>query len=424
MVLEPKRSGALVVRLIVGLALLGWPRVGATLAWLVAILACPADVTAAEQQNVWRFDQICELPLESNAASSSGVAVADFDRNGHQDIIAVETLTSRPPNWIATAYALYNAGNCQFATSILMPSADTYGYSARAADLNNDGWPDAVFGSHQAKHVLLNDGQGRLTKVWSDPIGSGWGGIDLVDVNGDGFRDLVSGAQTGSGALLSVSLNNGRGSFVPSWTSQRYGADYAVFHHTLVANLNNDSYPDIVATLWQDPEKVMTFLGDGTGTHFAAHGELFPRGFRFFGLAVGNVNVDSHDDVAVHDAGGPLRVFSSDQNGHLASYWESAEDFSVVFDVTFADFDRDGLDDLFAREFDTGEMSIYHNVRGEKRFQLVWAASGGSEGDPGTIADFDNDGNLDIVVRDAHRIRVLRNMNGVTASSPGSGSGP
>jgi Fur family transcriptional regulator, peroxide stress response regulator len=29
MVLEPKRSGALVLRLIVGLALLGWPRVGA-----------------------------------------------------------------------------------------------------------------------------------------------------------------------------------------------------------------------------------------------------------------------------------------------------------------------------------------------------------------------------------------------------------
>jgi hypothetical protein len=385
-----------------------------SLCLLAAIFSCPADVRAAEEQNVWKFVQICELPVESNNSTSSGLAVADFDRDGQQDIIAVETLVSLPPNWIATAYAFYNTENCHFTTSILLPPASTYGYFTRSADLNNDGWPDAVFGSHEAKHVFLNDGQGALAEVWSDPIGYGGGGIDLVDVNGDGFRDLASGAQTDSGALLSVYLNDGRGSFVPSWTSQHYGANHAVFEDTLVANLNNDPYPDIVATIWQNPEKLMTFLGDGTGTNFVPHEQISPIGGRFYGLTVGKVNGDIRDDVAIHDSGGPLRVFVSHEDGRLIPYWESAQSFRTDYDVTLADMDADGFDDLFAREFHSGEMRIYHNVRSDERFRLVWMASGDLEVAPGTIADFDNDGFSDIIVRDAHRIRVLRNMNGVT----------
>jgi hypothetical protein len=85
-----------------------------------------------------------------------------------------------------------------------------FGYNARTAgDVNNDGYADVVVGSGYYRHTRLSEGRAFVflgsgsglsaTPVWSDP---GWKidarfGFRVAtagDVNGDGYHDVIVGA--------------------------------------------------------------------------------------------------------------------------------------------------------------------------------------------------------------------------------------
>ena len=89
-------------------------------------------------------------------------------------------------------------------------------------DINNDGLPDIMLTSNMGENKLyLNKGNFKFEDI-SKKAGlkqdSMWStGVTFVDINGDGWDDLVVGS--GKGGSLAVFLNDGKGGFLPGKTS-------------------------------------------------------------------------------------------------------------------------------------------------------------------------------------------------------------
>jgi hypothetical protein len=126
-----------------------------------------------------------------------GIAVADFDRDGHIDLAVAND---------SVRQSLYrNKGNGTFEDTALLAgtavddNGQTYaGMGVDFADYDNDGWPDMVMTnlSGQQYAIYHNSGDGTFTYespnsglgAISQPY-SGWG-VKFMDYDNDGWKDL------------------------------------------------------------------------------------------------------------------------------------------------------------------------------------------------------------------------------------------
>jgi hypothetical protein len=143
----------------------------------------------------------------------------------------------------------------------------------RVADLNHDGKPDLLgFGPNSLGDIYMNDGSGGFQA----PVAlTGQGSMPLArfaDMNGDGYPDIVScrlaQSRNGNFYSLEIYLNDGTGNFTPSQTIPlTYGCSGLA-----VGDVNLDGHQDVViaaaayASLGSTVNNVFqTFFGDGTG---------------------------------------------------------------------------------------------------------------------------------------------------------------
>jgi hypothetical protein len=356
-----------------------------------------------------RFREIFHLDL-GDYWCENHLTVADFDRDAWNDIVLMATalrVTNGPPwDYKCRAILLHNQGDGTFTDSIIADYPDShYGYFAGAADLNRDGAPDLVLRETKASHVLVNDGSGSaFTEVFT--FQPGYYGLTFLDANQDGFPDLVSGTQTGRGGLIELFVNDGTGTnFTRSWQSRLYGSGYDSISTVLTANLNDDGHPDIAAREIYSGQLVRLF-GSTAGNSFTETNVTW-LGDRTFALAGGNVNGDSLTDLAVHVGWGRVLVFVCRTNGALSQSWESPNLGQAAFCLSLADFDRDGLDDIFVGTFADGTLRIYRNR--ETTFDLWWQGIVPGEAYTGTTADLNGDGYPDLIVGEKNSIRLLLN---------------
>lgn len=141
----------------------------------------------------------------SSVATTSGhvndAEIADIDNDGDLDIVTALK---------NGGYQIYkNNGTGQFNlhTTVTGPANP---YNISLADLDKDGDLDIVAIEEDNGRILLNDGKGNFTP--SSSFGNVYGTFsDSVDVNGDGYADiLVNNINSHSGDLL-LYINNGSG---------------------------------------------------------------------------------------------------------------------------------------------------------------------------------------------------------------------
>ncbi|CAN5734808.1 VCBS repeat-containing protein [soil metagenome] len=128
--------------------------------------------------------------------NKSCISVADVDNDGDMDIFIGGMCASKQYGIAQPSYLLLNDGAGSFSNAavnkINLSNAGMV-TSSIFADINNDGWPDLVIaGEWMAVKTFINNK--GVFKENALPASTGlWETLYAIDVNGDGFVDLLAG---------------------------------------------------------------------------------------------------------------------------------------------------------------------------------------------------------------------------------------
>ena len=268
----------------------------------------------------------------------------------------------------------------------------------QTADLDGDHIDDLVLSSGYGPSSARFGGPSPLAREISY-AGGGFATFGaLGDVDGDGRIDLV--VPNGSAAVVTVLHGNGDGTF-----GHLYGATFGYAPSGLAAgDFNRDGHLDFVAT---------EFIGGNLYRFFGAAGETLVAAEPFPVLGAGgpattgDLNRDGTPDIVVAgDQRGP-QVLIARGDGAFDEHAPSGSGSARA--VHLADFDNDGLLDLVASHW-TGLMSFQRGL-GDGTFAPFERFGGGPHPDAIGSADFDGDGARDIVVlndQGSDRITIVR----------------
>jgi VCBS repeat protein len=285
-----------------------------------------------------------------------GAVMADFNRDGIADF----AISSGPMSWTnmdAPAWLTVFLGNGDFTFRAVDPiSFEPWGGEMVVADFNGDGIPDLAAAGIDSVNVRLGKGDGRF-----DPprkaFASAASPLAFADLNRDGKADLLvrdAPSSTYSSASLSVLLNSGDGTFRQG---QKLQEDRFGTHSAVIADLNGDGIPDLVAGA---TENIYIFIGKGDGT-FTAKSPL--------NRPTANLSNQYYPSVFDVDGDGVPDIVAPNGNGNCADTFFGKGDGSfsapltlpagaIPISVSAADFDGDGKTDLMFPNILKGTVTV------------------------------------------------------------------
>ena len=407
----------------------------------------------------------------------SGGAFFDYDTDGDLDLYLVNSgdLTGNDLEGSHKSILYRNNGHGTF-TDVTgtagVGNAGHYGMGAVCGDYDNDGDPDLYVTNFGANVLYRNNGDGTFTDV-TETAGVGdtlWGSsASFFDYDRDGYLDLyvvnylrysldasyrpcgVHGIRTHchpknfDGAPDRLYRNNGDGTFTDATQAAGFG-DISGPHSgkglgVVAADFNNDGDPDLYVANDDTPNFLFYNNGDGT---FTEMGLLAGCAFSFDGVAQAGMGVDAGD----FNGDGYLDIFVTNLSHETNALYRNNGDgtFSdmvyeanlgkesylfVGFGTRFFDYDNDGYSDIFIANGHIIEAiaqvtdvltyaqrnQLFHN-NGDGTFTEMSFESGAyfrREGvSRGAIfGDYDNDGDVDIVVTQSNQpAELLRNEGG------------
>lgn len=275
-------------------------------------------------------------PNLGTGSTSTGITLADFNKDGLLDIAVANSLVS------GTVSIRLNSGGGSFASAVGY-SAGSFPVWIRSGDFNLDGNIDLVTANYVGDNVsvLLGSGTGTFGAPTNFTVGNGPGFLAIGDYNGDNIVDLA--VTNSSDDNVSILIGSGTGSFASA-------VNYGVGNNPqgiVVGFFNSDAVPDLaIANDYDDNVSMLLGVGDGTfgtATNFTVSDS--PKEI----VAV-DINGDGLVDVVTSNGGG---VGSPDKASVLISNgdgtFKTVKIFSAGPDpmaVASADFNNDGRMDL------------------------------------------------------------------------------
>jgi len=333
----------------------------------VPVAADPADVAAADFNGDGHLDLVCGhasldrltilLGDGAGGVASGGAPVAlsqpvhplaaDFDRDGWMDIAVACDLGGG-------VAVLRGLGDGAF------ESPDFYGFSGRAGavaagDLDQDGDIDLLVTivTGTSALILANDGAGLFTAVGLCPAGMIPSAVEVGDFNGDGFLDA---AIVNEGAN-SVTVRPGNGDLTFSATAADLSPG-GLPSALALGDLNRDGALDL-AVACRGTSRASVILGDGAGGF--APPVTYPVEVGPRGIALADMEADGDLDLVLGNQGSnSVSVLRNAGDGTFApavNYPGGAAPQGIVA----ADFDADGDLDLAAANRSDGSVSILLN---------------------------------------------------------------
>ena len=275
----------------------------------------------------------------------------------------------------------------------------------------------------------------NLNPDWiSTDISSVTTGGAFADIDQDGWLDfVVANGNDISRQKLAVYYNDGAGNYplIPNWQS----ADIDYNGHLDVGDINADGYPDVAVSVYigpsgfSSPGKVKLYLNNA-GTLSSNPDWISGDDVYTFSCAFGDADGDGDLDLAV--AGGESyqnnpeqpRIYYND-NGMLESLpsWK-ATSTQYSYDVNWADFDNDGdLDVVFNGE--SYPNRVFENNAGTISTTPVWESTDASQyANSLFVGDVNSDGFLDLAIADNNQLggqgkfKIYLNNNGTLNTTP------
>jgi hypothetical protein len=287
----------------------------------------------------------------TNAYSAAGVAVADVNGDGVQDVLMVlggASYSGGPPSLVGVFLGGFDPTTGCY---ILGPD-QTYSTGAsgstsiQVVDVNRDGIPDVIVANQcdiygncppNSVSILLGNGDGTFqqAQLYAVP-GFSATSVAVADVNADGAPDLVVSvgssldfAQLGTVYVL---LGNGDATFQ---SAQPYDSGGALANSVEIADVNGDGNPDIVVANFCAVSQnscvggsmgvVGLLLGNGDGT-FQPALTYSSGGLGATAVAVANLNGDTLPDIVVNNR----CVDSNCQTGSVGVLLQSTKTTTVL----------------------------------------------------------------------------------------------
>ncbi|WP_433969551.1 FG-GAP-like repeat-containing protein [Tunturiibacter gelidiferens] len=228
-------------------------------------------------------------------------------------------------------------------------------------------------------------------------------GLAVADFNGDGKLDFVVTDDVDKRVV--VYLNNGNGTFAaPISTTLQIGA---IGVGPIVAgDFNEDGKQDLIVGTVAGLQADILLTGNGDGTF--TQQQALPNSFGFLGAAVADINHDSHLDL-IAGGNGPLYVYLGDGHGGFSLQpFANQPPNDIFFGIVAGDFNNDKKDDFIATGF-TGNSLLYFSGNGDGSFASPSTLKTSNIFRPQflTSADFNGDGNRDLLVGSANIASVI-----------------
>jgi len=405
----------------------------------------------------------------------TGLGWIDYDQDGLMDLYLVQSAATdiyKPPRPLRSAL-YHNNGDGTF-TDVTekagVATAGLYGQGVSVGDFDNDGYPDLYVTGYGRAILYHNNGDGTFTDVtekagvadkgnWS--ASAGW-----FDYDKDGYLDLLvcnyiewnpknniwcgehrpgyrayCHPDNYKGQRLKLYHNNHDGTFTDVSEKSGVGVPEAKGMGVVLADFNNDGWPDIAVA--NDTWPNFLFINNREGTF---------KDISFTsGLAAsedGKYEAGMGIDAADVDGDGWLDIYVTHLDFELNRLYHNNRD-ETFDDVTYAsgiankaiflsgvstkflDYDNDGWTDIFqANGAMLDNIHLYHTEvtykepklmfrnLGHGRFEKVSEQLGPDFMRPTVgrglaVADFDNDGDLDLAINNRGDFpELLRNDGG------------
>lgn len=321
----------------------------------------------------------------------TGVAWLDYDQDGLMDIYFVQTAATAAytPTRPLRSALFHNNGDGTFTDvtqSAGVGGAGHYGQGVAVGDFDNDGYPDLYVTGYGQAILYHNNRNGTFTDVttkagvgddgqWS--TSAGW-----FDYDKDGNLDLV--------------VTN-----YIDWSPDRnlWCGDHAPGRR---AYCNPNNYKGLKTKLYHNN-------GDGTFTDVSVKSGVGVPESKGMGVVLADFNNDGWPDIAIANDTWPNFLFLNKHDGtfedvSLISGIAASEDgrYEAGMGIDAADVDGDGLLDVYITHLDLELNRLYHN-NGDGSFTDATYSSGiGNSamllsGVAAKFIDYDNDGWPDIV---------------------------
>lgn len=354
----------------------------------------PGDETP-NFENVSSSNLPSELSLQTNAAKA-----VDINNDGHLDLVlAIEFQSNK---------ILINNGNGLFRdeTSDRLTTQNLSSQDITIADFNTDGNLDLFFPSeqNQSSELAINNGSGTFSDLSNRiPVAGNFTSAAFLDFNNDGTMDLFIGNR-GQNILLENSGN----AFFNNQTSQRIPQMLDATFDITVGDITGNNLPDLLAAN-EGPNIVL--INTGSGFYSNQSGNRIPyinalEESQHVALAdidndgdldiyYGNTgfqeNADPQDRLLINDGQG----FFSDQTSDRLP-----EITTNTYDAEFSDLDNDGDLDIIVGNYNGGLQILINEGTGyfsdqspdwlpENFAPLVMDIE---------VADFNGDGLLDLFI--------------------------
>jgi hypothetical protein len=385
----------------------------------------------------------------------SGCAFFDADGDGWQDILLVNSKDWTPRGHKSTAALYRNNRNGTF-TDVTAGSGldiEIYGMGVAVGDYDNDGRDDVYITALDGDHLFHNEGGGKfkdVTKAAGIANANFGTSAAWVDFDRDGKLDLfvanyvqwsrdvdlwcsLDGATKsyctpesykGTSSRLFHNLGNGRFEDVAAKAGVGDGTSKSL--GVTVLDYDGDGWPDLFVANDTQPNKLYHNNRNGT---FTDQGMAAGVAYGEDGVARGAMGADAGD---YDHCGRPhllvgnfsnqmLGLYHNEGNGLFVDEAPSstvgrASLLSLSFGVFFFDYDLDGYPDIFAAnghiEDEIGRVQpkvsyreaplLFRNL-GNSKFENVSAQMGAAFNRQivargAAYADFDHDGDLDVLI--------------------------